>query len=490
MASKKQGLLLGVYQEKDADFVLTPAARQFADTVGSKFVDMLQLTKGAFKKGETRVFYGLDEKYPFTSVVHLGPRQPEEAELEDRDEVAENVRVAVSAGVRSLRTAGATDIEVDPCANAEAAAEGSNLALFVYEDLKKKESRKPPVSLSLFGGQDDDRWRRGMTKSEAQNFARWLMETPASHMTPTRFAEAAAATLEKKGIKVIPRDKKWIEEQKMGSYLSVTRGSEEPPVFLELHYEGTKDEQQPLVLVGKGVTFDSGGISLKPPASMDRMRGDMGGAACVVGAFSAIASLGIPIKMVGLIPLCENLPSGKATKPGDVVTAMNGTTIQVDNTDAEGRLILADALCYSANFNPKAVVDLATLTGSMNVALGSAAAGAFCTSNALWDLLHQAGMTSGDRLWRMPLFDHYRKGVTKSTLADLNNISKHGPAGGACSAAAFLKEFVKAAHWAHLDIAGVMDNKDEIPYLGAGMAGRPVRTLVEFAERLSKLPSL
>lgn len=491
MACQKQGLVVGVYQEdKDADFVLTPAGKQFSDTIGAKFTDMLQLTKGAFKKGESRVFYGLNEKYPFTSVVHLGPRQPEGAQLEDRDEVAENVRVAVSAGVRGLRSAGATSIEVDPCANAEAAAEGSNLTLFAYEDLKKKESRKPPVSLSLFGGHDSHGWQRGLTKSEAQNFARWLMESPANHMTPTRFADAAAATLGKKGVTVIARDQQWIKDQKMGSYLSVTRGSEEPPVFLELHYEGAKGEQQPLVLVGKGITFDSGGISLKPSANMDRMRGDMGGAACVVGAFSAVASLGIPIKMVGLIPLCENLPSGKATKPGDVVTAMNGTTIQVDNTDAEGRLVLADALCYSATFNPKAVVDLATLTGAMSVALGAGAAGAFCTSDALWNLLHEAGKTSGDRLWRMPLFEFYRKGMIKSTLADINNISKAGPSGGACSAAAFLKEFVKAEHWAHLDIAGVMDNKDEVPYLGAGMSGRPVRTLVEFVERLSKVESL
>ncbi|EEC00857.1 leucine aminopeptidase, putative [Ixodes scapularis] len=163
---------------------------------------------------------------------------------------------------------------------------------------------------------------------------------------------------------------------------------------------------------------------------------------------------------------------------------------QVDNTDAEGRLVLADALCYSATFNPKAVVDLATLTGAMSVALGAGAAGAFCTSDALWNLLHEAGKTSGDRLWRMPLFEFYRKGMIKSTLADINNISKAGPSGGACSAAAFLKEFVKAEHWAHLDIAGVMDNKDEVPYLGAGMAGRPVRTLVEFVERLSKVESL
>lgn len=492
MTCQKQGLLLGVYQEKekDAHFVLTPAAEQFAGTVGAKFTDMLNLTKGSFRKGETRVFYGLNEKYPFTSVVHLGPRKPEGAKLHDLDEVAESVRGAVAAGVRSLRSVGATSIEVDPCANPEAAAEGSNLALFVYQDLKKKESRMPPVSLSLFGGHDTDRWQRGLTTSEAQNFARWLMETPANHMTPTRFAGAAAETLEKKGVKVIPRDKKWIEEQKMGSFLSVTRGSDEAPVFLELHYEGAKDEQQPLALVGKGVTFDSGGISLKPSVNMDSMRGDMGGGACVVGAFSAIASLGVPTNIVGLIPLCENMPSGKATKPGDVVTAMNGTTIQVDNTDAEGRLILADALCYSANFNPKAVVDIATLTGSMMVALGAGAAGAFCSSDALWTLLHEAGMTSGDRLWRMPLLEVYRKDIMKTALADLNNIGKPVPAASACTPAAFLKEFVKAEHWAHLDIAGVMQNTDEVPYLGVGMTGRPVRTLVEFAERLSKLQSL
>lgn len=439
-AANMRALLLGVYQEKDSDFVLTPAGKQFQDSTGGRLNELLQTAKGSFKKGETRIFYGLDEKFPVTSVVHLGPKQPETSQLECRDEVAENVRMAVGAGVRGLRAVGASSIEVDPCANAEAAAEGSTLALFVFDELKKKESRKSPVTLSLFGEQGSDRWKRGVLKSEAQNLVRRLMETPANLLTPTKFAETAADVLEKKGVKVTVRKRAWIEEQKMGSFLSVARGSVEEPIFLELHYEGpSSQDKEPLVLVGKGVTFDSGGISLKPSANMDAMRADMGGAACVVGTFSAVASLGTPIKMVGLIPLTENLPSGSATKPGDVVTAMNGTTIQVDNTDAEGRLILADALCYSANFNPMAVVDIATLTGAMVVALGAGATGAFCTSNSLWELLQEAGSVSGDRLWRMPLFELYRKQMAKSHLADLNNITRSNFGAGSCTAAAFLK---------------------------------------------------
>ncbi|KAH9375072.1 hypothetical protein HPB48_007512 [Haemaphysalis longicornis] len=399
-----------------------------------------------------------------------------------------------------------------------AAAEGSALALHVFEELKKKESRKPPVSLCLLGNEGHERWNRGMEKSNAQNLARRLSEMPANLMTPTRFAQEAAAVLEKRGVKVIARDRKWIEEQKMGAFLSVTRGSEEPPVFLEMHYEGPEQgvEGGPLVLVGKGVTFDSGGISLKPSSNMDKMRADMTGAACVVATFAAVAALGLPVKMVGewpptlfnfvvsyalqkglfirisagLTPLCENMPSGKATKPGDVVTAMNGTTIQVDNTDAEGRLILADALCYADTLNPRAVLDMATLTGAMVVALGAGATGVFCTSNTLWNLLHEAGGVTGDRVWRMPLFELYHKQMTKPTVADINNISKQAGAGGSCVAAAFLKEFVKCPQWAHLDIAGVMENKDEVPYLGSGMAGRPVRTLIEFVERFAKVQKL
>ncbi|XP_064485088.1 cytosol aminopeptidase-like [Ornithodoros turicata] len=482
--SSKEGLVLGVYREKDSRLVLTPAAKEYVSR--NKLDAAMELFKMSWKKGETRSFYGLDSaKYPLMCFVNLGPRHPVENPLEERDEHAENIRDAISAAVRRLRTVGASSIDIDPCNNAEAAAEGSHLALWSYDELKR--NREPPVKLNLLDCTQETQWLRGVIKSQGQNLARRLCETPGNLMTPTIFARTATETLQGLGVQVITRDKKWIKEKKMGSFLSVSQGSEEPPIFLELQYNGHL-HGEPTVFVGKGVTFDSGGISIKPSANMDLMRGDMGGAASVVGAFFAIASLKIPIHLVGLIPLTENMPSGRATKPGDVVTAINGTTIQVDNTDAEGRLILADALCYSATFKPSVVVDVATLTGSMNVALGSGAAGTFCTSDILWNLLYRAGKMSGDRLWRMPLFEHYKKQVTKAHLADLSNVGKHSPSAGCCVAAAFLREFVPVKHWAHIDIAGVMNVKDEISYLGPGMTGRPVRTLVEFAQLLATTP--
>ncbi|XP_045074236.1 cytosol aminopeptidase [Coregonus clupeaformis] len=314
------------------------------------------------------------------------------------------------------------------------------------------------------------------------------MEAPANHLTPSAFADTITHRLAPYAdhVTIHKRSQEWIEEQQMGAFLSVSKGSEEPPVFLELHYNGCPDNtHSPLLLVGKGITFDSGGISLKPPSGMDAMRADMGGAATVCSAIVTAAALNLPINIIGLTPLCENMPSGKANKPGDVVTAKNGKTIQVDNTDAEGRLILADALCYAHSFNPRAIVNAATLTGAMDVALGSAATGVFTNSDWLWEQLHKASVVTGDRVWRMPLFEHYTRQVTDCQLADLNNVGKYSRSGGACTAAAFLREFVTAPHWAHLDIAGVMTNKDEVPYLKKGMSGRPTRTLVEFAAGLA-----
>jgi len=209
----------------------------------------------------------------------------------------------------------------------------------------------------------------------------------------------------------------------------------------------------------------------------------MGGAANVFGAISTLATLKAPVNVIGLTPLCENLPSGKATKPGDVVFAMNGKSIQVDNTDAEGRLVLADALCYAHQFEPQLILDLATLTGAMRIALGGAVTGVFSTSTKHWNLLQKCGVQTGDRVWRMPLLSIFTKQISDTQLADLNNVSA-GAGGGACIAAAFLKEFVTHPNWMHLDIAGVMDNKDEVPYLGKGMSGRPMRTLVYFAKAL------
>ncbi|KAK4291003.1 hypothetical protein Pmani_036135 [Petrolisthes manimaculis] len=439
---------------------------------------------GTLKPGKCRVVFGASEDDPIIGVVGLGPKQAKQDPLEERDAAKEAVRVAVAAGVRGLTDAGVDSVVVDGCGDGEAAAEGAHLSSFTYQDLKAK--KKPIPTITCFD-HSDEAWSRGMVLAEGQNIARRLMETPANILTPTNFAQEAVNYLEGLKVEVLTRGYEWAAERGMNAFLSVTRGSVEPPVFLELTYKGAGfSQQQPLAIVGKGVTFDSGGISLKPAGNMDKMRADMGGAACTIGAIYAAAKLNLPINIKGLIPLCENMPGNGATKPGDVVTASNGKTIQVDNTDAEGRLILADALHYASQHKPRAIIDLATLTGAMAVSLGSGATGVFSNSSVLWQTLQHMGTITGDRVWRMPLWKHYSAQVNEFGLADINNIGKYSRDGGSCTAAAFLREFVSCDHWAHLDIAGVMENKDEVSYLGKGMSGRPTRTLVKLIHHLAQ----
>ncbi|XP_023135204.1 cytosol aminopeptidase [Amphiprion ocellaris] len=487
--SDRKGLVLGVFEQqegKDGSLHLTEAAAGFDKSLSGKLSELLKISGPALKKGKSRIFYGIHKDFPCLAVVGLGKSKAGVCGAENWDTSKENIRQAVSAGCRSLQDLEVKHVEVDSCGDAQSAAEGAVLGLFQYDQLKSKKRTK--VTAQLHGSADMVGWEKGVMFAEGQNLARLLMEAPANHITPTAFANAIEEKLvpHAERVTINKRSQAWIAEQQMGAFLSVSKGSEEPPVFLELHYNGSPNSKQPpLLLVGKGITFDSGGISLKPSQSMDAMRADMGGAATVCASIVTAAALKLPVNIIGLAPLCENMPSGKATKPGDVITAKNGKTIQVDNTDAEGRLILADALCYGHTFNPRAIVNVATLTGAMDVALGSAATGVFTNSDWLWEQLHKASVVTGDRVWRMPLFQHYTRQVTDSQLADLNNIGKYSRSGGACTAAAFLREFVSAPHWAHLDIAGVMSNKDEIPYLRKGMSGRPTRTLVEFAAGLA-----
>ncbi|XP_069488011.1 cytosol aminopeptidase [Ambystoma mexicanum] len=486
--SGKKGLVLGIYEKEDAP-TLTKAGVAFDNLVSGKLKEMLTLSGPPLKKGKSRSLYGLHQDYSTVVVVGLGKETAGVSDLEQWNENKENIRTAISVGCRQVQDLEIPCVEVDPCEDAQSAAEGAVLGLFEYNELKKK--KKTVVQAQLHGRSDNEAWHKGVLYAEGQNLARYLMETPANRLTPTMFAELIEERLSavqvNSNAKVHIRPRSWIEEQDMGAFLSVAKGSDEPPVFLEIHYSGSASAtDNPLVLVGKGVTFDSGGISLKPSSGMDAMRGDMGGAATICSAIVTAAALKLPLNIIGLAPLCENMPNGRANKPGDVVRAKNGKTIQIDNTDAEGRLLLADALCYAHTFNSRAIVNAATLTGAMDVALGSAATGVFTNSTWLWNHLHEASIVTGDRVWRMPLFEHYSKQVTESQLADLNNVGKYSRSGGACTAAAFLKEFVTVPHWAHLDIAGVMSNKDEVPYLRKGMAGRPTRSLVEFATRLSE----
>uniref|UniRef100_T1IIZ4 Cytosol aminopeptidase n=1 Tax=Strigamia maritima TaxID=126957 RepID=T1IIZ4_STRMM len=487
----QKGLILGAYEKhKDGGdgVILSASAKNYAISTKSKISDLLNIAGPNLKKGKSISFFGIDNDYSSVAVVGLGPEDAAYNDHEEIDEHKENVRTAIAAGIRKLRDVGVNTIDVDPCGDACAAAEGASLALFSYDDLKNPKNKKKTVNFSLY--QNDNRtveWANGLLMGEGQNLARKLMEMPSNILTPSQFAQIALETVPQ-SVEIKTRGKQWIVDQKMGAFLSVAKGSQEPPIFLEMSYNGTNSHDPPVVLVGKGITFDSGGISLKTPKGMDKMRGDMGGGACTLAALSTVASMSLPINVVGLIPLCENMPSGTATKPGDVVTAMNGKTIQVDNTDAEGRLILADALCYAHKFQPLLILDMATLTGAMMTALGSAAAGVFTNSSVMWHHLHQAGVRTGDRVWRMPLFDHFSRQMKNAHLADLNNMGKGNGMGGACTAAAFLREFVTARHWVHIDIAGVMENTTEVPYLGKGLTGRPTRTIVEFLSKLSKNP--
>jgi leucyl aminopeptidase len=315
---------------------------------------------------------------------------------------------------------------------------------------------------------------QGQALAAGVNLARELGNRPGNHCTPTTLAnEAKAIGKAFKHIGVEVLDRPALQKLGMGSFLSVTNGSAQPPKFIILRYQGAAKSQAPVVLVGKGVTFDTGGISIKPAGEMDEMKFDMGGAASVLGTFRALAELKPKVNVVGLIPACENMPSGTATKPGDVVTSMSGQTIEVLNTDAEGRLILCDALTYAERFKPAAVVDIATLTGACVIALGAVHSGLFSADDELADALSQAGKRSLDTAWRMPLDEEYGDSL-KSNFADLGNVG--GRAGGAITAAVFLSKFTKAYRWAHLDIAGTAWKSGA----AKGGTGRPVPLLTHF----------
>ncbi len=301
-----------------------------------------------------------------------------------------------------------------------------------------------------------------------------LGNLPGNVCTPTYLAaQARALAKAHKTIKTTVLEEKEMQKLGMGSLLSVARGSEEPAKLITLEYQGTDKKQKPIVLVGKGITFDTGGISLKPGADMDEMKYDMCGAASVLGTIQAIAEMGLKLNVVGVIPSCDNMPSGSATKPGDIVTSMAGLTIEVLNTDAEGRLILCDALTYSKKFNPDTVIDIATLTGACVIALGHVASGLFSNEDKLAKDLLTAGEQAHDRAWQLPLWDDYQP-LLDSNFADMQNIG--GRAGGTITAACFLSRFTKDYRWAHLDIAGTAwkSGKEK------GATGRPVPLLTQY----------
>jgi leucyl aminopeptidase len=323
----------------------------------------------------------------------------------------------------------------------------------------------------------------GRILGEAVNFARLLALTPANDMTPTHMARAAEDVAKKHGLKYHALDEGQMAKKGMGAILGVSRGSDEPARMIVLEYRGDPGSKETLALVGKGLTFDSGGISIKPAENMHEMKYDMCGGAGVIAAMSAIAQLRPKANVIGVVPSSENLPGPRAVKPGDILRAMNGKTIEVINTDAEGRLILADALCYARELGATRLVDAATLTGAMVVALGHAATGTISNQDDFRDHFLELAKHTTEKYWPLPLYDEFSQTV-KSEIADLRNST--GRPAGSLTAAAFLKAFVDDLPWIHLDIAGTAYTDAETPYLAKGPTGYPVRAFVALAEDAGK----
>jgi len=454
--------------------------------------------KGNYK--QVSVVYSFDEPTS-ERVILVGLGKKNEFTLE-------RARQAAAVGAKKVRSLGLTSFGlhllgkekrgISPKDLAQAMVEGSELALYKFDQYKSRKdddeenSDKELQNCTLLFTKPGDRVAvksgsaSGSIYAEVTAIARDFGNTPSNDLPPAELARRAQKLARKYGFSCKVLDEKQIAKEGMGGLTAVGQGSIHPPRFIILDYvpKRTHAKSNTLVFVGKGITFDTGGISIKPSAKMDEMKFDMCGAAAVVSAVCGIAALRIPVHVVGLIPTAENMPSGNAIKPGDVIKMYSGTTVEIKNTDAEGRLILGDALAYAENFDPKGVVDLATLTGACVIALGSHAAGMLGSSDYLKRCLKEAGETAGDRVWELPLWPEYAKQI-RSDVADIQNLG--GREGGTITAASFLHKFAKNYPWGHLDIAGTAwHTKTLSSYIPRGGTGFGTRLLIELTQGFSK----
>lgn len=476
-------LAVGLAEDREK---LPPAVVRLDEALGGAIAAVLDAGDFRGKKKEIRTVHcragdGAPER---VVLVGLGKR----ADLDP--EVLRRAAAEAALEAKKLRTGRiafalpfADGLPVDE--QARAIVEASTLALYEFRRFlsKEPEDRVAVERLTLVSHDDTDEDEIGPAVSlgriaaDCENFCRDLGNTPAGVATPTWMAERAAAMAGEFGLAVTVIDRPEMEESKMGGLLGVAQGSAEPPKMVVLEHNAGRKDLPTICLVGKGVTFDSGGISIKPAQNMHEMKFDKCGACAVIGAMRAAAMLDLPLHVVGITPFAENMPGGAAYRPGDVLEISNGKTIEVLNTDAEGRLLLADGLVKAASYAPDAVVDLATLTGACMIALGQHCAGLMSPDDGLAAKLFAAGERSGERVWRLPLYPEYREQL-ESSVADMTNLG--GRFGGAITAAALLKEFAGEGAWAHLDIAGVAWRDSDRDYLRKGGTGFGVRLLVEF----------
>jgi leucyl aminopeptidase len=470
-------VVLGVYSEKE----LTPPARRVDQRSRGGLRAALADLSG--KLGSTLLLRALPNvAAERVLLVGLGAKK-EFGEAAYRD--------AVRAAANALRELGAKDaalfladlkVGTQPISwNVRQAVLGVREAFYRFDQLKSQKKNPEPslarITLPLPPAAAlEQALREAQATADGTDLARTLGNLPANICTPSYLAEQARKLAREFKLQVEVLERKDMEKLGMGAFLAVTSASHQPPKLIVLRYSGAAKSVKPLALVGKGITFDTGGISLKPAGEMDEMKFDMSGAGSVLGTIRALAGMKAPVNVVGVIPTCENMPGGHAVKPGDVVTTLSGQTVEILNTDAEGRLILCDALAYAERFKPEVVVDIATLTGACVIALGHIATGLFANDQKLADELRTAGEDAWDRVWQMPLWEEYQEGL-RSNFADMANIG--GRPGGAITAASFLARFTRKLRWAHLDIAGTAWKSGR----EKGSTGRPVPLLVRFALR-------
>jgi len=470
-------VVLGVYAEKE----LTAAARR---------VD--QRSRGALSAALSDLSGKAGSTLLLRALPHVAAERVLLVSLGAKNEFAESAyRDAVRGAANALRELGAQDaalflvdskVDGRPLSwNLRQAVGAAREAFYRFDEMKSQKKNPRPALAEMTlplspNAQLEQALEEATATADGTDLARTLGNLPSNICTPGYLAEQAKKLAREFKLEVEVLERKDMEKLGMGAFLAVTKASHEPPKLVVLRYSGAAKSKAPLALVGKGITFDTGGISLKPAAEMDEMKYDMSGAGSVLGAIRALAGMKAPVNVVGVIPTCENMPGGHAVKPGDIVTTLSGQTVEILNTDAEGRLILCDALTYAERFKPEAMINIATLTGACVIALGHIATGLFANDEKLADELRAAGDDAWDRVWQMPLWEDYQEQL-RSNFADFANIG--GRPGGSITAASFLARFTRKQRWAHLDIAGTAWRSGR----EKGSTGRPVPLLVRFALR-------
>ncbi|KAF9421991.1 hypothetical protein HW555_002211 [Spodoptera exigua] len=486
---KSKGLVLGVYFNENVmtnPAILTASGQKYDKEVSGRLWSMLNLSPIP-KLGETRVFYDLDPNYTYVAVAGLGNECTTYNKLEKLDETKEAIRIAAGTGAMAIHKLNPKEIDVESFGNAEAAAEGAALAVWQFNEYKTTATDKaavPKPILNLYDDCDIDGWKIGKLKAEAQNLARYLQEMPANILNPTKFAKIAVDLLCDLNINVEVKTKGWAANYGMGGFESVGKSSIQTPLYLEISYYGANERTRPVVLIGKGVTFDSGSLDLKSCEDLRYMKGDMAGAACVLAITRAAAKLKLPVNIKSFLPLCELMPSGRSPKFGDVIRSSLNKSIHVRMPSREGRLLIADSLLYARNLWPKFIIDIGTMSKELLFYLGGSASACYSNSDDLYHFLEIASAQTGDRIWRMPLWKFYESRVKNCDIADIANTGRE-KYGDSANCAAFLRQFVLDSQWAHIDTYNVAYTKGaDFPYLPRGMTGRPTRTVIELLHQM------